>query len=230
MKKAYLLGALVSSILCSQAAFAGCKPLNSKNFIVVYGERTPLSQILEESIKGTGWKLEYSVRSSEPYVRGEIRGRVGDVVTGLVQKAIQKGWKINLSLNEKSCTIRADVLNAMAPHVPGASGNAPDTIRMPDAKHTSSFQRPTKGISTFAVRKGERLSAVLKRWAQSRNGDVIWKADRDFIIKADASYHGDLPGVIEALLNSMGSEVSDRIIVTVFQNGYIRVDDAEDFK
>ena len=165
-------------LLLSAGAYAAqiqCLDLKSKNFIVVYGEKVPLSQVIRESLKGTNWKLEQRMISSEPYVQGEIKGPIEDVITGLVRKSLKKGWKINLVFDSASCTVREEVLNSHAPRIPsGSSVITLDKQPQSNRSYSDSKKRLPVKTTAFLLHKGNLIDQALKSWAERHGYMLIW--------------------------------------------------------
>ena len=175
MRKITIFLVLLSLSAGAYAAQTQCSDLKGKNFIVVYGKKVPLSQVIRESLKGTNWKLEQRMISSEPYVQGEIKGSVEDVITGLVRKSLKEGWKINLVFDAVSCTVKEEVLNEHAPRMPGKP-----TVVKADKYPQNNKSLPKRGdrlpvkTTAFLLHKGDLIDQTLKSWAERHGYMLIW--------------------------------------------------------
>lgn len=57
--------------------------------------------------------------------------------------------------------------------------------------------------SIFEAKKGERLSSVIKRWAESEGWSVHWAYSDDYILPVDVSIKGDLKSTLELVSRSL---------------------------
>lgn len=232
--KLLIIGA-VSTLFSIQAnAKQSCKDLKSQNFLAVYGVQQPLSGVLNQSLKKTGWTLDFNLRSAEPVITGEVQGTVESVVVGLVSRSIKKGWNINLTFDNADCTAYVDVLNASAPdtetklysktftqHKRGGH-----TIPIP-AENSRAVYSSVISKNAYRVHKGELLRNVLVRWAKKHKGDSVWMVKDDkyqYPVGADAEFIGSLGGAVAGLYEAIGDEIK-HLKISVYENSYIRVEE-----
>jgi hypothetical protein len=234
--KRFLAAVLFASVSAGAHA-AQCDSLSSRNHLVLYGDETPLSQVVRTALDNTGWTLDFKRVSAEPVLKGRIEAPVDEAIVSAVYEAVKQGWKINLAFDQERCQVNIAVRNADAygPTSIAVSADSPTRradgaviADIPDsAEHIAAHRAaPAAMRAHYTVASGEKLSTVLKRWTKQSGGDAVWRAQRDFVIQAAASFNGDLMASISALIESLGEDASSKLLVRVYGNGYVLVEDS----
>lgn len=234
MNKQILIAGFVSALISAQAnASQACKDLTAHNFLAVYGDSQPLSGVLNQALKKTGWKLDYKQVSAEPMIKGEIKGSVESIVVSLVTKSIEKDWRINLAFENEKCEVLVDVLNEQAPEtmtslkpVAVTSIARPSPVPPVAQSIPISVKKSLLKKSSYIVKKGQKLEDIFMSWAKQNGGESFWMHDEHIYVHADSEYIGSLSGAVSGLIQSLGA-AGEKINVHLFSNGYIRVEGAK---
>lgn len=229
-KKTLVAAMALSGIVVSGIANASCQDLKERNFFALYGDFQPLSGVLEQSLKNTGWNLRFTQISAEPMIKGQVKDSVQSSIVGLVSKSISQGWNLNLTFDSAKCEVLVDVLNEYAPDtatdIKSVAVKKSKPVAPVDSTIPEGVEKSLASKNVYAVKKGEKLSDVLNTWAVKNGGEAIWMTKHNEIIQADAEFVGGMPGAVSGLMESLGP-AGKKYNIRIFKNGYIRVEEAK---
>lgn len=198
MKRLVIAGMLTGALLGggAHAQSKDCKDLGRVAYSATWGIPSPVSEILNDVLGGTGWTLDYRLTGREPEISGTLNGSAAHVLDKIVARLAANAVQVNYRYYPEQCRVLIAVRGT--PDLQRAAVT-PGAVAASDAKAADAGAAQGRWV----LPAGAEIHTVLADWAAKAGWTFKWGLPKTWVIPAQASFDGSfetaIANVVEAL-------------------------------